>query len=107
MDIHFNCPRCNQHLAVDEAGAGITLNFPSCNEQINIPRGTASPPPPLPVPVPTTPQAPPPARGRMVRCKDCGNMISPRAASCPACGAPVKRGNYAAAVVFFGLIAFF
>src|SRR6266536_1347190 len=46
MDISFNCPHCNQHLAVDKSGAGMTVNCPSCNERIDIPRGTAPPPPP-------------------------------------------------------------
>jgi hypothetical protein len=60
MDISFNCPHCDQHLAVDESGAGMAVNCPSCNERINIPRGTASPPSP---PVPATQRVPQPARG--------------------------------------------
>ena len=40
-DIRFNCPRCGQHLCVEEKGAGMAMNCPSCNEQIEIP-------PPLP-----------------------------------------------------------
>jgi DNA-directed RNA polymerase subunit RPC12/RpoP len=48
MDISFNCPRCNQHLAVDQTGAGMMVNCPNCNERIVIPPGTA-PAPPLPV----------------------------------------------------------
>jgi DNA-directed RNA polymerase subunit RPC12/RpoP len=34
MDISFNCPHCDQHLAADESGAGMTVNCPSCNERI-------------------------------------------------------------------------
>jgi membrane protein YdbS with pleckstrin-like domain/DNA-directed RNA polymerase subunit RPC12/RpoP len=45
MDISFNCPLCNQHLAVDQAGAGMTVNCPNCNERIVIPRDANSPPP--------------------------------------------------------------
>jgi hypothetical protein len=41
MDIHFNCPRCNQHLAVDRAGAGMTVNCPNCKGQIEIPLDSA------------------------------------------------------------------
>ena len=81
----------------------MTVNCPSCDENIEIPRSTAPPPP---VSIPAIPQAPQPPKGRLNRCKDCGNMISLRAAACPTCGAPVKRGNYTAAVVL-GLIAFF
>ena len=28
----------------------------------------------------------------LTKCKDCGQQISPRAKSCPSCGAPIKRG---------------
>jgi uncharacterized protein (UPF0212 family) len=40
-------------------------------------------------------------------CRDCGDAISSKATSCPACGAPVKRPNYAAAVAVLGITAFF
>jgi len=40
-DIQFDCPRCGQHLAVEQRGAGIAVNCPSCNEQIEIPRRSA------------------------------------------------------------------
>lgn len=36
-DIRFSCPRCGQHLRVEERGAGIAVKCPSCNEQIEIP----------------------------------------------------------------------
>jgi DNA-directed RNA polymerase subunit RPC12/RpoP len=45
-DIRFNCPRCGQHLAVEQRGEGMAVNCPSCNEQIEIPGSTA---PPLPL----------------------------------------------------------
>jgi DNA-directed RNA polymerase subunit RPC12/RpoP len=45
MDITFNCPRCGQHLTVNDSGAGMQVNCPSCNERINIPRRIATPPP--------------------------------------------------------------
>jgi tetratricopeptide (TPR) repeat protein len=46
-DIRFNCPRCGQHLIVEQRGAGMAVNCPNCNEQIEIPRSTAplTPPP--------------------------------------------------------------
>jgi len=37
-DIQFDCPRCGQHLTVEQRGAGMAVNCPSCNEQIEIPR---------------------------------------------------------------------
>ena len=42
MDIIFNCPKCEQELAVDNSGAGSEINCPSCSEKIVIPR-TAAP----------------------------------------------------------------
>lgn len=37
MDVIFNCPKCEQELAVDSSGAGTEIRCPSCNEVITIP----------------------------------------------------------------------
>lgn len=37
MDVIFNCPKCEQELAVDSSGAGTEIRCPSCNELITIP----------------------------------------------------------------------
>jgi DNA-directed RNA polymerase subunit RPC12/RpoP len=37
MDIVFNCPHCEQELAVDSSGAGSEIQCPSCSEKIMIP----------------------------------------------------------------------
>jgi hypothetical protein len=37
MDVIFNCPKCEQELAVDSSGAGSEIRCPSCNELITIP----------------------------------------------------------------------
>ena len=37
MDIVFNCPNCDQELAVDESGAGTQIQCPSCGEHLTIP----------------------------------------------------------------------
>jgi DNA-directed RNA polymerase subunit RPC12/RpoP len=37
MDIVFNCPNCDQELAVDSSGAGTDIECPSCGETITIP----------------------------------------------------------------------
>ena len=37
MDVIFNCPHCDQELAVDASGAGSEIECPSCNETIIIP----------------------------------------------------------------------
>jgi transcription elongation factor Elf1 len=41
-DIRFNCPTCGQHLSVEGRGAGMMVNCPGCNEQIEIPHTTAA-----------------------------------------------------------------
>lgn len=41
MDIIFDCPKCNQELAVDSTGAGSELNCPSCGEKIVVPPAPA------------------------------------------------------------------
>jgi hypothetical protein len=37
MDVIFNCPKCEQELAVDSTGAGSEINCPACGEVIVIP----------------------------------------------------------------------
>src|SRR5947208_2662975 len=44
MDIIFDCPKCNQELAVDSAGAGSEISCPSCGEKIVIPAASVHPP---------------------------------------------------------------
>jgi len=43
MDVIFNCPKCEQELAVDSSGAGTEINCPSCGESIVIPAPERSP----------------------------------------------------------------
>jgi len=40
MDIVFNCPNCDQELAVDQSGAGSQIDCPSCGETITIPNAS-------------------------------------------------------------------
>jgi DNA-directed RNA polymerase subunit RPC12/RpoP len=37
MDVIFNCPKCEQELAVDSSGAGSEIDCPACGESITIP----------------------------------------------------------------------
>jgi hypothetical protein len=48
MDIIFNCPHCEQEMAVDSSGAGSEVQCPACGQKITIP--TAAPPPPQAAP---------------------------------------------------------
>jgi len=38
-DITFTCARCNQHLVVDAAGAGMMVSCPTCNGRLVVPGG--------------------------------------------------------------------
>jgi len=50
MDIIFNCPHCEQEMAVDSTGAGSEIQCPSCGQKITIP-AAATPPPHEPAPI--------------------------------------------------------
>lgn len=52
MDITFNCPHCDQELEVDSAGAGSSIECPSCKEQITIPGDKAASSGSVPTPPP-------------------------------------------------------
>jgi len=62
MDIAFNCPHCGQHLSVEDRGAGMLVNCPSCNKQVEIPKvpvgATTALPPTTPAPDAEMNQAP-------------------------------------------------
>lgn len=45
MDVIFNCPKCDQELAVDSSGAGTEIECPSCGETIVIPEPEVVPKP--------------------------------------------------------------
>lgn len=45
MDVIFNCPNCEQELAVDSTGVGSEIQCPSCGETIVIPEPPAVPAP--------------------------------------------------------------
>lgn len=46
MDVIFNCPKCDQELAVDSSGAGTEISCPSCGETIVIPEPEGAVPTP-------------------------------------------------------------
>jgi DNA-directed RNA polymerase subunit RPC12/RpoP len=58
MDVIFNCPKCEQELAVDSSGAGSEIECPSCGEAIVIPE-------PQPIPAGRPGMPPPPAAARI------------------------------------------
>ncbi|HUJ10604.1 MAG TPA: hypothetical protein VL171_11315 [Verrucomicrobiae bacterium] len=40
-DITFTCPRCNQRLVVDAAGAGMMVSCPTCHGRLVVPEPKA------------------------------------------------------------------
>lgn len=46
MDIVFNCEHCGQELSVDQNGAGVEIQCPSCSQTITVPQPATPPPPP-------------------------------------------------------------
>ena len=36
-DIYFTCPRCKQHLVIDEAGVGRPVGCPTCTHLLTVP----------------------------------------------------------------------
>jgi len=36
-DILFNCPHCDKSLTINQAGAGLTITCPDCEEQVQVP----------------------------------------------------------------------
>jgi hypothetical protein len=43
MDVIFNCPKCEQELAVDSSGVGSEIDCPACGEPIVIPEPSMVP----------------------------------------------------------------
>ena len=37
MDIEFNCDKCGQQIVIEEAGAGLTVQCPKCNQSLLVP----------------------------------------------------------------------
>lgn len=42
MDITFNCDACEQSIAIDEAGAGLTVQCPHCGQSLTVPKATTA-----------------------------------------------------------------
>jgi len=80
MDITFNCSNCGQHIAIDEAGAGMSIQCPKCAASITVPDKSHGG---------SVPVSPNPQSTNLQDCPDCGRQISRRAVSCPHCGAPI------------------
>ena len=89
MDVKLNCPRCGDPLPVDEKqGKGI-VDCPTCKYQVNMTATLAAKQPASAVR--SQPASQPPLQPLLVKCAECQHPVSTNAATCPNCGAPVKR----------------
>lgn len=61
MDITFNCHKCGQHIAIDEAGAGQLVDCPKCGKTLEVPY-KSQPLTQVPSPSPTKLPEPQPKR---------------------------------------------
>lgn len=43
MDISFNCDKCGQHIVIDAAGAGMTVQCPKCQADVVVPQAQPTP----------------------------------------------------------------
>src|SRR5208282_1794377 len=50
MDISFNCSNCGTRILIDEAGAGMLVQRPKCNQSLTVPMANATEPPAVPPP---------------------------------------------------------
>lgn len=57
-DMKFQCPHCNQHLAVPDELLGQTVECPACKGQMTLPRPVVQPAPRPPQPQPSPPPIP-------------------------------------------------
>ena len=96
--IRYQCPTCGTDLQSEDSAAGLKQVCPVCRAVCQVPAdgGQQAPAPPgRQAPGRSDPlgQLAAAASGRggdLVTCRDCGQPVSPRAAACPHCGAPVS-----------------
>lgn len=50
MDIRFACDKCGQHLVIDEAAAGLTIQCSACSASLNVPNPLPESPAPVAAP---------------------------------------------------------
>ena len=97
MDIEFNCNHCGQHLAVDAAGAGVSVPCPKCGQLLTVPAATSNPgSTPVPSSIPAKKKCPYCAEEILtdaIKCKHCGEFLSGKTAQAPVAVPPLLPLN--------------
>ncbi len=91
-DIEFNCPACGQVLEAPEEMAGETIECPSCEVEISIPKSVQEDALVLPN-LPNVQVTSPEAASTENSCPECGNGLADGAVLCVACGFHLKLGK--------------
>jgi hypothetical protein len=65
MDIYFFCGSCGQHMVIDDAGVGLTVQCPQCGGDVTVPGAVE----PKPAPPPQPAAAPHPEKDQTIALK--------------------------------------
>ena len=87
-DIEFNCPHCQQSLAVEETGAGMAVQCPGCGKDITVPK---LPQPATPPKLTLKQPEPPVLSGQTKKCPFCAEGILASAKKCKHCGSMLEE----------------
>jgi predicted RNA-binding Zn-ribbon protein involved in translation (DUF1610 family) len=98
------CKNCAQRLEFDEEAIGAEVQCPTCgqNTVLRVPEVEAASTEAV-----AKPEAEKPGSTALIKCRDCGGVVSRRANACPHCGAPLhsrRRAAYIAGSVVAGLV---
>ena len=87
MDITFNCEACGQPIAIDESGAGLQVQCPSCDQQLIVPRQQT----PNQRSIVSVSSDSPATFRKTKRCPFCAEEVLAEAIKCKHCGSSLAQ----------------